>query len=129
MLARQLWCVGISEIYLDGSFVDDKDHPNDIDGYFVCRLDELASGELEARLNELDPNRSWTWAPESRWPYRAYGKLQLPMWHLYRVELYPHVGQFSGIVDEYGYELEFPSAFRRARDGRRRGVVRVIPEE
>jgi hypothetical protein len=29
-LVRQLWQVGIREIFADGSFVEDKDHPNDI---------------------------------------------------------------------------------------------------
>jgi hypothetical protein len=37
ILTRQLWSVGIREIYADGSFAEDKDHPNDIDGYFVLR--------------------------------------------------------------------------------------------
>src|ERR1035441_5067908 len=46
VLARQLWQVGIREIFADGSFVEDKDHPNDIDGYFVCDLMQLASGDL-----------------------------------------------------------------------------------
>jgi hypothetical protein len=32
VLVRQLWRVGIQEIYVNGSFVEDKDHPNDIDG-------------------------------------------------------------------------------------------------
>src|ERR1041384_5574189 len=43
ILVRQLWQVGIREIFADGSFVEDKEHPNDIDGYFVCQLRELAS--------------------------------------------------------------------------------------
>lgn len=46
ILTKQLWQVGVREIYADGSFAEDKDHPNDIDGYFVCGLRELASGEL-----------------------------------------------------------------------------------
>ena len=45
-LTRQLWQVGIREVFADGSFAEDKDHPNDIDGYFVCDLDRLKSGEL-----------------------------------------------------------------------------------
>ena len=36
VLIQQLWRVGITEIFVDGSFVEDKEHPNDIDGYFVC---------------------------------------------------------------------------------------------
>lgn len=79
ILIRQLWQVGIADIYLDGSFVEDKDHPNDIDGYFVCDLSELASGRLQAALNLLDPHKVWTWDPAERRPYRGYPKKQLPM--------------------------------------------------
>jgi hypothetical protein len=126
ILVNQLWQIGRREIFIDGSFVEDKDHPNDIDGYFVCDLHELASGELERRLNLLDPHKSWTWDPTQRRPYRGYPKQQLPMWHQYRVELYPHFGQLSGIRDPFGNELEFPSAFRLSRrDGQPRGIVRI----
>jgi hypothetical protein len=41
ILTRQLWQVGVTEVFADGSFAEDKDHPNDIDGYFVCGLDPL----------------------------------------------------------------------------------------
>lgn len=127
ILVAQLWDVGIDEIFIDGSFVEDKDHPNDIDGYFVCDLRALASGSLERELNLRDPYKIWTWDPASRRPYRGYPKKQLPMWHRYRVELYPHVGQLSGIQDRFGNELEFPSAFRLSRrDGEPRGVVKLI---
>jgi len=126
-LIRQLWEVGVLDIFLDGSFVEDKDHPNDIDGYFVCDLFEFASGRLPAALNLLDPHKVWTWDPVSRRPYRGYPKKQLPMWHQYRAELYPHFGQSSGILDKYGNELEFPSAFRLSRrDGQPRGIVKIV---
>src|SRR5271156_5984482 len=46
ILTRQLWQAGIRDIFADGSFAEDKDHPNDIDGYFVCTLDQLRTGEL-----------------------------------------------------------------------------------
>ncbi len=126
ILTRQLWQIGIREIYADGSFAEDKDHPNDIDGYFVCDLLQLSSGELTRQLNLIDPFKVWTWEPASRKPYRGYPKKQLPMWHRYRVELYPHYGQFAGIRDKHGNELEFPSAFRLSRrDGQPRGIVRI----
>jgi len=129
VLVHQLWMAGIRDIYADGSFAEDKDHPNDIDGYFVCGLKDLASGELVQRLNLLDPYKIWTWAPQSRRPYRGYPKRQLPMWHRYRVEMYPHVpelGHPSGIRDPQGNELEFPSAFRQSRrDGKPRGIVKI----
>lgn len=129
ILTKELWQVGVREIYADGSFAEDKDHPNDIDGYFVCGLRELASGDLARQLNLLDPYKVWTWDPLSRKPYRGYPKKQLPMWHRYRVELYPHVaglGLGSGILDKWGNELEFPSAFRQSRrDGTPRGIIKI----
>jgi hypothetical protein len=128
-LTRQLWQVGVREIFADGSFAEDKDHPNDIDGYFVCDLRSLASGELQRKLNLLDPAKVWTWDPASRRPHRGYPKKQLPMWHQYRVELYPHVpglGAGSGILDQHGNELEFPAAFRQCRrNGKPRGIVKI----
>ena len=127
IMVKQLWQVGITEIFVDGSFAEDKDHPNDIDGYFVCDLMRLARGDLERDLNLLDPHKVWTWDPASRRPYKGYPKRQLPMWHQYRVELYPHfAGLLSGITDEHGNELEFPSAFRRSRrDGKPRGIIKI----
>jgi hypothetical protein len=129
ILTRQLWQSGIRDVFADGSFAEDKDHPNDIDGYFVCELNPLKTGELVRRLNLLDPYKIWTWDPASRKPYRGYPKKQLPMWHRYRVELYPHVpglGVGSGIRDKHGHELEFPSAFRQSRrDGKPRGIVKI----
>jgi len=126
ILVQQLWKVGIDDIFVNGSFVEDKVHPNDIDGYFVCELSSLASGDLQRDLNLLDPHKVWTWDPATRRPYRGYPKLQLPMWHTYRVELYPHVGQLTGIRDRYGHELEFPSAFRQSRrNGKPKGLVKL----
>ena len=98
----------------------------DNDGYFECDLKQLASGQLERELNLLDPFKVWTWDPSSRRSYRGYPKRQLPMWHVYRVELYPHVGQLSGIRDRFGYELEFPSAFRQSRrNSQPKGIVKI----
>ena len=57
ILVRQLWAVGITEIFIDGSFVEDKDHPNDIDGYFVCDLRRLATGDLQRELTQSTPIR------------------------------------------------------------------------
>ena len=129
IMTEQLWNVGVTEVFADGSFVEEKDHPNDIDGYFVCSLQALASGELARKLNLLDAHKIWTWDPQSRQAHRGYPKKQLPMWHRYRVELYPHVAGFlSGIRDPNGHELEFPSAFRQSRrDGKPRGIIKLKP--
>jgi len=126
-MVEQLNQVGISEIFIDGSFVEDKDHPNDIDGYFVCDRQHLVSGNLEKDLNLLDPHKTWTWDPHTRRSYPGYPKRQLPMWHTYRVELYPHFGQAgSGITDQFGNELDFPSAFRTSRrNDSPKGIIRI----
>lgn len=128
VLATQLWAVGVTEIFVDGSFVEDKSHPNDIDGYFVCERAALLSGALEQQLNLLDPFKVWTWEPASRLPYPGNTKQQLLMWHRYRVELYPHVpGLLSGILDQHGNELEFPAAFRLARrNNTPKGIIKLL---
>lgn len=130
IMVEQLWGVGISEIFVNGSFVEDKDHPGDIDGYFECEVLEVATGRLQRELNELDQYKVWTWDPQSRRPYKNQPKWQLPMWHLYRVELYPHYSdlqQPSGIKDEFGNDLPFPAAFRKSRrEHKPKGIVKLV---
>ena len=101
-----------------------------IDGYFVCDVVEIASGRLVRALNRLDPQKVWTWDPALRRAYPGYPKKQLPMWHVYRVELYPHFpGLSSGIRDKFGNELEFPAAFRQCRrDSTPKGIVKLKRE-
>lgn len=74
VLVGQLWEVGITEIFVGGSFVEDKDHPEDIDGYFECSFMDFATGRLQGELNALDPYTVWTWDPKSRRPYRNHPK-------------------------------------------------------
>ena len=126
VLVQQLWQVGMDSVYIDGSFVEDKDHPNDIDGYFHCDPGAFATGQLQRELNLLDPRKVWTWDPASRRPFPGSAKKQLPMWIVYRVELYPHYpGLFAG-QDEHGVPLEFPAFFRKSRrDGRPKGIVEL----
>ena len=130
IMVGQLWEAGISEIFVNGSFVEDKDHPGDIDGYFECGVLEVATGRLQGKLNELDPYKVWTWDPRSRRPYKNQPKWQLPMWHRYRVELYPHypdLPQPSGIKDEFGNDLQFPAAFRKSRrEHKPKGIIKVV---
>jgi hypothetical protein len=79
ILVRQLWQAGIDRIFVDGSFVEEKDHPNDIDGYFECDVHLFASGQLERALNALDLYKVWTWSPASRRPDPNSAKRQLPI--------------------------------------------------
>ena len=129
ILIGQLWDIGITEVFLDGSFAEAKPHPNDIDGYFECEAREFARGYVATKLNALDPNKVWTWDPAARRPAPGSMKRQLPMWHRYRVELYPHFpGLMSGLVDPFGNQLQFPSAFRQQRGtGVRKGIVKIVP--
>lgn len=127
IVVSQLWKVGITEIFINGSFVEEKDHPNDIDGYFSCDKKFLASGELERQLNACDPHKVWTWEPASRVFVPGFPKKQLPMWNVYRVELFPHFDQVSGIKDAFGNALTFPSAFRLSRrNGIPKGIVKIV---
>ena len=130
IIVKQLWAVGITEIFVDGSFVEEKDHPNDIDGYFECNARDFR--RIVDKLNTLDPHRCWTWALASRRPSRGSTKAQLPMWHHYRVEMYPHYsGILSGIQDEFGNNQTFPAAFRKTRGfpPMPKGVIKVIQEQ
>lgn len=125
-MVKQLWTFRIDKIFIDGSFVERKDHPNDIDGYFECPLQYFASGKLQKDLNLLDPG-VWTWSPASLKNSPNSAKRQLPMWLIYRVELYPHYGQLTGLTDSHGNELQFPSAFRqRRRDSKAKGIVQLV---
>jgi len=135
ILADQLWYVGIEDIFLDGSFVEDKDHPNDIDGYFdphfsmYSKEDMRKFEKMVSDLNSLDPHKVWDWDHSSRRPYKGYSKGQLPMWHFYRVELYPHLGQGTQIADQHGHDLQFPSAFRQSRtEFKQKGILKIIQE-
>jgi hypothetical protein len=128
LVTAQLWAAGIERVFIDGSFVEDKAHPNDIDGYFDVDARRIASGELLDTLNRLDPLKSWTWDHSARRASRGSPKLQLPMWHAYRVEIYPH---YSGLIagrDEHGQPLKFPAFFGKCRgSGAPKGIVRLIP--
>ena len=125
-LIRQLWQVGFEDVYLDGSFVEDKPHPNDLDGYFTS--DVTRHAERVAQLNALEPLRLWTWAAADRRLDPASGKHQLPMWFALHVELFPDFGQSTGVLDQYGQPLVFPSLFRQQRGSHaQKGILKLVP--
>ncbi|HIE8456408.1 TPA: DUF6932 family protein [Bacillus cereus] len=122
-LVNQLHQVGVNEIFIDGSFVEDKASPSDIDGYFDVDVRTLP--DLIRELNAIDPYKVWNW--KDRIYDRNSAKHQLGMWHRYRVELYPNTGQGCGIRDEYGNEQTFPAAFRKTRDTfLPKGIIKII---
>ena len=84
--------------------------------------------QIVSDLNNLDSHKIWDWNPHSRKQVRGFGKKQLPMWIFYRVELYPHLDQGTGITDQQGNNLKFPSAFRQSRHNfTPKGIIKVIP--
>lgn len=135
ILVIQLWDVGITEIYIDGSFTTHKLHPGDIDGYFVCQRRYLKSGQLQGRLNARDPHNVWTWEHTARRPAGSFKPWQLPMWHRYHVELHPHYTEGIGAPplagpNKQGRLLDFPAFFRQDKDtGKPKGIVRIVKEE
>nr|WP_144407070.1 hypothetical protein [Paenibacillus sp. IHBB 10380] len=52
VLVNQLWRVGIMDIFIDGSFVEDKASPGDIDGYFVADVRTLPDIVREFNLEK-----------------------------------------------------------------------------
>jgi hypothetical protein len=127
VLVRELWAVGIEDVFINGSFVEDKDHPNDIDGYFRCARERIGTRELHVTLNARDPYQIWDWGLENRRPHPDSIKMELPMWHRYRVELYPEYGNSSGIRDPQGNDQPFSAAFRRSRHtGEPKGIVQIV---
>ena len=83
--------------------------------------------DIVRELNKIDTYKVWIWDWSRRIYDRNSAKPQLPMWHRYNVELYPHVGQGCGILDEYGNEQMFPAAFRKTRDTfLPKGIIKII---
>jgi hypothetical protein len=114
ILTKELWTVGIERVFIDGSFVERKAHPNDIDGYFEVEFRYFICGKLHKDLNLLNTHKIWTWDPASQKSVSNFAKRQLPMWVVHRIELYPHYGQITGIKDRSVHDLTFPSALRQA---------------
>ena len=127
VLYSQLRKVGVTKVFVDGSFVEDKEHPGDIDGYFECDPFRVLSGDLKRELNLLDPHKVWTWDPSDARKAPDSFKRKLPMWHQYRVELYPHLpGLPCNIKDKFGHQLTFPSAMRlRKSDDAQKGIIKI----
>jgi hypothetical protein len=121
-LVKQLWQVGIADIYVDGSFVSDKAQPGDIDGYFHC--DAFRLHEVAGRLNQIHPHHVWLWVAASRTP-DDHGDFKLPMWHRHRVELWPHPAACGGWDPSTRKSMMFPEFFRKDRAGNPRGIIKI----
>lgn len=91
---------GVRCVYLDGSFVTDKDRPNDIDGCYDLEASANAE-ELEAMAPIFPPSPA----------NRAKAK------ELYGVDFFP------AAATELGSGQPFLRFFQKDRQGRERGVL------
>ena len=91
---------GVKRVYLDGSFVTDKDRPNDIDGCYD--LTAGAAAEVLTRMAPIFPP-----TPENRKRARE----------LYGADFFP------AAATELGSGQPFLQFFQKDREGRERGVL------
>jgi len=126
-VVRTLWELGIEYVIIDGSFVEQKDHPNDIDAYFPVTAKRWVSREVERELNRKRSENVWTWdwryasvPVDPRVPHR-----RLPFWHKYRIDLFPNFGAKAILHERLGW-LTFEDGFRHTRSGAPKGVVKVL---
>lgn len=120
---------GVVEFWIDGSFVEAVDHPQDIDAYFTLRVpqDWLT---LPDRLNQLEGSNIWSWKDTDRRSFPGASIPKPPFWGKYRVDIYPELGRASGIFDAAGNSLTFSEAFRLQRiTYRPKGIVRLRSED
>jgi len=116
---------GLTEFWLDGSFVEAVDRPGDIDVYFTLQTPREWL-TLPDRLKALEGKDIWSWAPARRRTFPGSIHPEPPFWGRYYVDIYPDLGRGSGIFDEAGNPMTFPEAFRKQRiTYRQKGIVRL----
>src|SRR5699024_6048682 len=60
ILVQELWKVEVDQIFIDGSFVENKCALNGIVRYFECDWMAIATGKVERKLNALKPHKIWS---------------------------------------------------------------------
>jgi hypothetical protein len=128
LFVRQLWQVGVERIFVNGSFVTAKPDPGDVDAYYECEATQYP--RILVGLLQAAPRLPWDLLRRRIDP--TSGVLKPQMWHEYRVEIFPHFTdhpQPTGVRDERGSNLYFPTLFRRDKEtGRPKGVIQIIRE-
>lgn len=118
---RQLAGVGITEVYIDGSYATDKYHPNDMDAYFVVPR-KLWRTSAEAALKGLDPE-FWRFETVTD----PTGKTGYPMAFLRHIEMFPvyqeHTPAFADCPDMIDPKINF---FRTDKWSHRpKGIIKI----
>lgn len=104
------WAAGIRDIYIDGSFCTAKPDPGDIDGYRV----EPDPGVYD-RIDPYWIDFEVVFIPKAR-------KMRWRMWADHGVEFFIHP------LMDAAPGVGFPQFFRQDREGRPRGVVKIVKE-
>lgn len=99
---KNLWSAGVEEIYIDGSFIGDKEFPGDIDGCWMPKVG--------LKTEKIDPVLL-TFTPGRREMKAKYG-----------VDFY-----LTNVIEETRGKtfLEF---FQLDRDGKRKGIIKIKQE-
>jgi hypothetical protein len=128
LFVRQLWQIDVKRVFVNGSFITSKPHPEDIDAYFECEVTGYA--RILVGLLQAEPTLPWDL---TRRPIDPMTNLRKPvMWHTHRVEIFPHFTdhpQPTGVRNERGDDLYFPTLFRLDKATLRpKGVIQIIRE-
>jgi hypothetical protein len=124
IVVHQLWSVKIVGIYVNGSFVELKAHPNDLDIYFECERIAFEYDQLDS-LRAIEP--AWTWARDKLTKDPTTGKLKPPFWHKYHIDALPYwPGTHTEIIDQNGQAISIPEGFRRTREGKPKGIIKIV---
>jgi hypothetical protein len=111
LAVKAFWAAGIEEIYIDGSFCTSKRDPGDIDGYWVEPdadvYDRIEPYWIDFELVLVPHLRKWKWR----------------MWADHGLEFFIHPAMAATP------ELGFPEFFRQDREGRARGLVRIVRDK
>jgi hypothetical protein len=118
-----LWHVGITNVFVDGSFATSKASPSDADCYFECEPKNLAS--IKRQLEKLDP--IWTWDDKKMTLAPGGTKLHRPMWHKHKLEIFWSWPGMRAGLDSHRNPVGFPEFFSHTEDGRRKGIIRLRP--
>ncbi|WP_102344743.1 DUF6932 family protein [Bacillus sp. Marseille-P3661] len=126
IVANQVWNAGFDKIFVDGSFVEDKASPEDIDCYFECGFKDFSQGKVEEALRKANPEENWGLGKDDL--ITKNGKTRFAIWHKYHVDLWPECGLESGIFDKSGSNnLKISQAFRQQKETyRKKGIVKLV---
>lgn len=139
LLVRQLWQVGVFNIYLDGSFCSTKPEPADIDAYYDLPLPEevlqMKEGKekfesvllyilaLSEQLNQFNEIPIWNIWDKMQIDEMGYKRTE--MWMHYRCDIFPHCwGMYAGDVN--GRKVKFDEFFRKDKYGIEKGVIKLV---